>query len=53
METLRKLIENGIEELRILQTILMLVTTTEIVQGKALAKVRGQLIDMCRVDSAK
>ncbi len=33
------LMESGVEELKVLQTILLLVTTTDVVQGKPLAKV--------------
>ena len=37
--TLRVLMESSVEELKIVQTILLLVTSTDVVQGKALAKV--------------
>ena len=33
------LMESGVEELKVLQTILLLVTTTDVVQGRPLAKV--------------
>ena len=39
MATLRVLMEAGVEELKVLQTILLLVTTTDIVRGKPLSKV--------------
>ncbi len=38
--TLRVLMVSGIEELKILQTILLLVSVTEVVQGKDLTKVQ-------------
>ena len=37
--TLRVLMESSVEELKIIQTILLLVTSTDVVQGKSLAKV--------------
>ena len=37
--TLRVLMDAGVEELKVLQTILLLVTTTDVVQGKPLSKV--------------
>ena len=37
--TLRLLVEAGMEELKVLQTILLLVTATDVVQGKSLSKV--------------
>ena len=39
VSTLGVLMESGVEELKVLQTILLLVTTTDVVQGKPLAKV--------------
>jgi hypothetical protein len=41
--TLRVLMESGVEELKVLQTILLLITTTDVVQGKPLSKVGGAL----------
>ena len=34
--------ESSVEELKIIQTILLLVTSTDVVQGKSLAKVAGE-----------
>ena len=42
MATLRVLMESSVEELKIVQTILLLVTSTDVVQGKSLAKVAGE-----------
>ena len=42
MATLRVLMESSVEELKIIQTILLLVTSTDVVQGKSLAKVAGE-----------
>ena len=39
MATLNGLMNAGVEELRIIQTILLLVTSTDVVRGKALTKV--------------
>ena len=39
MATLRVLMDASVEELKVLQTILLLVTTTDVVQGKSLSKV--------------
>ena len=40
MATLNGLMTAGVEELRIIQTMLLLVTSTDVVQGKSLTKVR-------------
>ena len=42
MATLRVLMESSVEELKIVQTILLLVTSTDVVQGKSLAKVASE-----------
>ncbi len=43
MATLRVLMVSGVEELKILQTILLLVSVTEVVQGKDLTKVTAYI----------
>ena len=40
VSTLWQLMEGGLEELRILQTIILLITTSNIVHGESLGKVR-------------
>ena len=44
VSTLWQLMEGGLEELRILQTIILLITTSNIVHGESLGKVRILLL---------
>ena len=39
MDKLEELSENGVEELRVLQTVIVLLTTSSVIQRDALAKV--------------
>lgn len=47
VSTLGLLMESGVEELKVLQTILLLVTTTDVVQGKPLSKVHCTPLCLC------
>ena len=47
MSTLRLLAESGVEDLKVLQTVLLIITTTDVVQGKPLSKVCVGLCSVC------
>ena len=46
ISALWQLMEGGLEELRILQTIILLITTSNIVHGESLGKVSIELYDL-------